>query len=80
MELRQRLINVPTRPIVLLAALFCAIAIALVGWYTLGATATPRVYNQTVNAAGGFPGPDARDRNAQLNNAHQTDAETTHGH
>ena len=80
MELRQRLINVPTRPIVLLVALFCAIAIAIVGWYTLSATASPRVYNQTVNAAGGFPGPDARDRNDQLNKSDQTAPETTHGH
>ena len=81
MEAGQKLVNVPIRPIVLLVALFCAIAIALVSWYALAAATPTRVSAGAVTSSGGFPGPDAQDRNQRLQQAHQSpDPETTHGH
>lgn len=63
MELRNIRVEVPTGPIVLVLALFCAIAIALVGWYAVSAGTPSRPSHGSVAANGGFPGPDARERN-----------------
>jgi hypothetical protein len=62
MEVRQKLTNVPIRPIVLMVALFCAIVIALAGWYALAASSPTRVSPGAVTTSGGFPGPAAREQ------------------
>jgi hypothetical protein len=77
MELRNMRVEVPTGPIVLVVALLCAIAIALVGWYAVSASTPSRPPHGALAANGGFPGPDARERNAayaaaQVAKAHES--------
>lgn len=64
MEIRANVSRVSTRPLVLLVALLCALAIGLAGFYTLGAKSAP-----TTSGSSTFPfyqdrpGPDAPSRN-----------------
>ena len=81
MEIQRNLRTLPTRPIVLLVAVLCAIAIAITGWYAITVNAPHRVTGGAVTYVGGFPGPDARERNDRLAKQRQTpDPEATHGH
>ena len=77
MEIRQELRRVPTRPIVLLMAFLAVLALALTGWYTLGSR--PATHPGAVITSS-FPGPDANDRNEQIQKSHENDPEATHGH
>ena len=81
MELQRNLRSLPTRPIVLMVAVLCALAIALTGWYALAVHAPHRETGGAMTYVGGFPGPDARDRNDSLGQQRQSpNPETTHGH
>jgi hypothetical protein len=62
MEVRQKLTSVPIRPLVLMVALFCAIVIALAGWYALSVSTPVRVSPGALTSNGGFPGPAAREQ------------------
>lgn len=77
MEARQKLVRVPARPVVLLVALLCAIAIALMGWYAVTASTPALPSTATVTSVGGFPGPDARERNQQLQHVHDSSGAET---
>lgn len=77
MELRQELRRVPTRPIVLVITILAVLALGLTAWYTLVSIPSPQP-GTTVTS--GFPGPDARDRNQQIQQGHEKDPEATHGH
>jgi hypothetical protein len=79
LEIQRNLRSLPTRPIVLLVAVLCALAIGLTGWYALAVNAPHRVTGGAVTYVGGFPGPDARDRNERLSQQ-SPNPETTHGH
>jgi len=64
-----------------MVAVLCALAIGLTGWYALVANAPHAVTGGAVTYVGGFPGPDARDRNERLQQQRQSpNPETTHGH
>ena len=81
MEIQRNLRSLPTRPLVLMVAVFCALAIGLTGWYALAVNAPHRATGGVVTYVGGFPGPDARDRNDQLQQQRQSpNPEATHGH
>ena len=85
MELRQDLRWFPTRPIVLAMAILAVLALGLTAWYSLVSTPAP---HPGIVTASGFPGPDARDRNQQIQLAHENNPEKpdsdvingTHGH
>jgi hypothetical protein len=64
-------------PIVFVMAFLAVLALGLSGWYamTSGSTSHPARVITT-----GFPGPDASERNQQLQLARDKDPESTHGH
>jgi hypothetical protein len=64
-EIRANVSRVSTRPMVLLVALLCALAIGLAGFYTLGAKSAPSVSGgqSTFTFYQDRPGPDAPSRN-----------------
>jgi hypothetical protein len=64
-EIRANVSRVSTRPLVLLVALLCALAIGLAGFYTLGAKSAPSVSGgpSTFTFYQDRPGPDAPSRN-----------------
>lgn len=77
MELRQDLRRVPTGPLTLLLVVLSVLALGLTTWYVAaGRPAHPGV----VLTSSGFPGPDASDRNQQIQQSHDQDPESTHGH
>ncbi len=64
MEIQANVSRVSTRPLVLVVALLCALAIGLTGFYTLGAKSAPSVGGQsTLTFYQDRPGPDAPSRN-----------------
>jgi len=77
MELRQEIRRVPTGPVVVLMACLAVLALGLTSWFVFaGSPAT----HPAVVTTSGFPGPDARDRNQQIQVSHEKDPEATHGH
>jgi hypothetical protein len=92
MEIKQNVRRDPSAAVVFLFVILTAVALGLVGWHGLAAgigPAGPTVSPQASTT--GFPGPDAKDRNAQLlqnqyaqllqNQYPQLQRdETTHGH
>jgi hypothetical protein len=75
-ELRQDIRRGATGPIVFLMAVLAVFALALTGWYVFASR--PSTYPAAVTSSG-FPGPDALDRNQQIQQSHQQDPEATHG-
>jgi hypothetical protein len=76
-ELRQDMRRVSTRPFVWLMAFLAVLALGLTSWYVV-ASGTPSHTGSVTTS--GFPGPDARDRNQQLQQSHDQNPELTHGH
>ena len=62
MEIRQNLSRVPNRSMVLVIAIFVALALALVS-LAIGRTSGATAVNKPTLTVSGFPGPDVRDRN-----------------
>lgn len=77
MELRQDVRRVSTRPFVWLMAFLAVLALGLTSWYVV--TSGPSSHPGTVTTSG-FPGPDALDRNQQLQQSQDKNPEATHGH
>jgi hypothetical protein len=69
--------RVSTRPFVWLIAFLAVLALGLTSWYVLAGG--PSSHPGTVTTSG-FPGPDARDRNQQLQQSQDKNPELTHGH
>lgn len=69
--------RVSTRPFVWLIAFLAVLALGLTGWYV--ATSGTPSHIGTVTTSG-LPGPDANDRNQQIQQAHEKNPELTHGH
>jgi hypothetical protein len=67
-EIRANVSRVSTRPLLLVIALLCALAIGLTGFYTLGAKSAPSAGggHTTVTFYQDRPGPDAPSRNRPL--------------
>jgi len=61
-EIRQNLSRVPNRSMVLVVAIFVALALALVS-LAIGRTSGATAVNKPTLTVSGFPGPDVRDRN-----------------
>jgi hypothetical protein len=80
-EIRANVSRVSTRPVVLLVALLCALAIGLAGFYTLGAKSAPTGSgsHSTVTFYQDRPGPDAPSRN-QPQAPESSDPWAGHGH
>jgi hypothetical protein len=67
MEIRANVSRVSTRPLVLIVALLCALAIGLSGFYALGAKSAPSVGGSSTHTFyQDRPGPDAPSRNRPL--------------
>jgi hypothetical protein len=66
-EIRANVSRVSTRPLLLVIAVLCALAIGLAGFYTLGAKSAPNVGGQsTFTFYQDRPGPDAPSRNRPI--------------
>jgi hypothetical protein len=76
-ELRQNMRRVSTRPFVWLMTFLAVLALGLTTWYVVvsGPSSHPGVVTTS-----GFPGPDASDRNQQLQQSQDKNPEVTHGH
>jgi hypothetical protein len=78
MEIRANVNRVSTRPLVLIVALLCALAIGLTGLYTLGAKSAPTTRgSSTFTFYQDRPGPDAPSRNQPQESS---DPWAGHGH
>jgi hypothetical protein len=79
-EIRANVSRVSTRPLLLVVALLCALAIGLTGFYTLGAKSAPSVGGQsTFTFYQDRPGPDAPSRNRPVPSV-SPDPWAGHGH
>lgn len=81
MEIRANVSRVSTRPLLLVVALLCALAIGLAGFYTLQAKSAPSAGagRSTVTFYQDRPGPDAPSRNRPAAPA-TSDPWAGHGH
>ena len=80
MEIRANVSRVSTRPLVLVVALLCALAIGLTGLYTLGSRSAPSAGGlSTITYYQDRPGPDAPSRNRPVTQA-SPDPWAGHGH
>jgi hypothetical protein len=80
LEIRENVRHVSTRPLVLLVALFSAVALALVAWQTLAYQApAPQPGQTTFHFYQDRPGPDAPSRNRTIP-AESPDPWAGHGH
>jgi hypothetical protein len=81
-DIRQSSRLVPTRPILLAMVVLAFVALALTAGYVAAHSTSPRVSGggATYTTGAGFPGPDARERNQQIEASMAPPEDPTHGH
>lgn len=78
MELRMGMARTSLRPLVWIAVLVCAVALAVVAVYAVTPRPVAHAPGYYITTVSGFPGPDAQDRNEQFSQSR--DPEAHHGH